>query len=964
MPYIKNARGARIRYAPTKIASKLSEIYFYVYSKGAIKYRSIIMDLTDKIHKRLESDYGSGDDVEWKLEDIRNVMEKELRKNADDIVVNAFILLNPPIIKKTSENEDDIFNSKSIFNKFEIDPVWSFVKEYTPKKTEIETKENLNNFGTEIKKGKSKPIQKDKTKKKITFQKRRSEWLKWWKSLSASVGVPFSFSILEDIVSRDDRPYTFDSDGWWEFWEDAIFESLKQDPRIFALLRVAQQRKIRSALVGQDWLDGTGLNQKEGESNKTLYLIDHPEASDLYRLLWKENMKRLDKAGIIDSRLLKVFDLDKLAVFIDPIRDKLIDWRGYQYLRLGGCLWDIPENHYWGLTIYPGLKTTKGSKEPPQWAWMRLAMALSINEEKPWDFVMDFYNQLSKLAIIPSESMLRQAGRKNPNFLEDKATRIEDKFESIYEGIHEAAVGTKWTGTVSMDWSKIRSVGSPVRNGVRKSKGIMQFSKAINEALLAQNRETDDKPVTMYLPLWHMEVLKLIKYREEELPNLQSVIGVSDLFMRRLRNNEDWTIFDPVYFPELNGNDEEAYLKAENKVFERKKINLNCAKVVSTTKLWNRLLSSLNKGMHSIVFTDSNKICDIFPNVAPGITGLDGVGLFPLPKSTDGELKWIKWPSMVVNLIRCVDSKGMPQLDRLNETIGLALRMMDNAINLSLKDNDQVTSDFRSICLGNVGFYEVIDKITKKEPTEKRQEIIKKWMGILTEAWSIAVIIADQNLAKQRGVANAYNLYKNDFKVFDPVQNLKLLQEMREGALRVHITPNTIWERLNKQVIDKGSRFISKSCWAPFNNLAAIAGVSPGGIGSLKPVENIEDEKGKSRWVPTPILLNCCHNDTDNIKEYAKSIKKPNNYNVWHENIKSLSHPKEEAWRNLLEQASLIRPWNDQGISVTLPLKLSINRLNILLLEAWWHGLNVIRFDRPVVDTESSDEIIIDEDLT
>lgn len=966
MPYIKNTRGSKIKFVATSIASKLSEVFFYVYGKSAITQRAKIIELTGKINKRLSFELGSGDNVEWKLSDIRAITEKELKRHADELIVNAFILLNPPVVEKKKPTNDEEIHFKTSFSQFDIDPVWSFVYE---KEEIIKEKSNtnvLNQFGNDIKsKHKKAVVSNKKTLKRVTIQKRRSDWIKWWGTLASSISESFSFKVLENVVSRDDKPYTFDSNGWWEFWENAIFESLKEDPRIFPLLRIAQQRKIRAALVGQDWLDGTGLNQKEEErENKFLYLLDHPESNDLYRLLWKENMKRLDASGLLDKKIMEVFNLDKLAVFIDPIRDRLIDWRGYQYLRLGGCLWDIPKNYNWNITIFPGLVTSYNAKEPPQWMWMRLAMALAVKEENPWAYVMDFYNQLSKLAIIPSESMLRQAGRVNPNFLEDKATRIEDKFESIYEGIHEAAVGTKWTGTVSMDWSKIRSVGSPVRNGARKSKGIMQFSKAINEALLAQNRGTDDKPVTLSLPLWHMEVLKLIKHREDELPHLQSVIGIPDLFMKRLRNNESWTLFDPVYFPELNGNNENAYLLAESKVLERKKINKECVKVINTHKLWKRLLSSLNKGMHSIVFTDSNKGCDIFPTVAPGATGLDGVGLFPLPLSDDGELKWIKWPSMVVNLVRCVDSKGMPQLERLNEIIGLSLRMMDNAINLSLKSDDQVTSDFRSVCLGNVGFYEVIDKIIKKEPEENRHKVLKKWMEALTEAWSIAVIVADQNLAKQRGVAKACITYKSDFRVFDPKKNMEALKIMRDGALRFSIKPNEVWDKLNKQVSEKGSRFITKNCWAPFNNLAAIAGVSPGGIGSLKPIEKIEDEKGNPRWVPTPLLLNHCTNDSDNIKEYAKCIKKPLNYNVWNENIKQLSHPKEESWRNLLEQASIIRPWNDQGISVTLPLKLSLNRLNILLLEAWWHGLNVIRFDQPLVTKESgiTDEIDIDDD--
>lgn len=949
MPYIKNARGVKEKYTSVKISTKISEVYFYMYGKKAIQYRSKVIDMTKRVYDRLCEDFGGDETSEWQLSTIRNYIEKEIKQKTDDTIHKTFVLLNPPIIEKVVKNEDLLdYSTRNVLGNFEIDPVWNIVVErefieYIP-----DNNESLVDLGIKVKEknNTNRNIKKKKTgRQKIQISKRRSEWILFWKQLGLTTEKVFNVEVLERIVSREDRTYTFDSEGWWIFWENAIFEAIKEDPRLFVLLRIAQQRKVRACLTGQDWLDGTGLNQKSEETLNSLYLLDHAEKNDLYRLLWKENMKRLVEDKQIDPKLTEVFNLDKLAVFIDPSRDSLIDWRGYQYLRLGGCLWDIPGDYNWNIVTYPGLKTLKGAKEPPQWTWMRLAMALSLEEKRPWDYVLDFYNQFSQLAIIPSESMLRQAGRKYANFLEDKSIKVEDKFESIYEAIHQAAVGTKWTGTVSMDWSKVRAIGSPVKNGVRKSRGILQFAKTINESLLAQNRTTDDKPVTMCLPLWHLEVIKLIKDKDSEIPNIQSVIYISDLFMKRLMNNESWTLFDPVFFPELQKGGEAAYLEAESLIEERKKIYKGCAKKISSQKLWARLLNNLRNGSHSIVFEDSNKAYNIFPHIAPGITGLDGVGLFPMPETKDNLLSTIKWPSMAVNLLKCVDSKGMPQLDKLNEIVTLTLRMMDNAINLSLKDEDTITDEFRSICLGNIGFYEAIDKILENQEDDKAT-VLNRWVSGLTEAWSISLMIGDQALVKERGPAKAYKKYKDDFEVFDPVRNMEKLKNIRSGALRLNIKPNPVWANLNKQAESSGYRFINKSCWAPFKNMAGIAGVSPGGIGSLQPVENIEDEKGISRWIPTPLLLGKCFSTPDKIKDYNKSMKQPDISRVWEQSIKEVAYPNEENWKSLMEQASLIRPWNDQGVSVTLPIGLPINRLNILIQEAWWYGLNVIRFEK------------------
>lgn len=964
MPYIKNSRGVKEKYTPVKISKTLSELYFYMYGKKAIQYRGKVIEMTKRIYDRLSDKFGDDETSEWPLAEIRNYTEREVRQNTNETIHKTFLLLNPPIIdRKNKEEDEDLlgYSSRNILGNFEIDPVWNVITEQEFVEPVFENNETLLDLGTTIRIKKARTAKPEKKKKegilRIHIAKRRSDWIQFWKRQSVLTDQVFNIGVLEKIVSREDKPYTFDSEGWWIFWENAIFEAIKEDPRLFVLLRLAQQRKARACLVGQDWLDGSGLNQKEGDIPTTLYLMDHSEQNDLYRLLWKENMKRLSEEGQIDSVLLETFNLDKLSVFIDPGRDKLIDWRGYQYLRLGGCLWDIPSNHNWNVITYPGIKTQKGSKEPPQWAFMRLAMALCVNEAKPWDFVLDFYNQFSQLTIIPSESMLRQAGRKNANFLEDKSTKVEDKFESIYEAIHQSAVGTKWTGTVSMDWSKVRSVGSPVKNGVRKSRGILQFAKTINESLLAQNRTTDDRPVTMALPLWHLEVLKLIRNKEEQIPNLQSVIYVSDLFMKRLMNNEPWTLFDPVFFPELQQGSSDGYLLAESLADERMKIYSGCVKKISSQKLWGRILNNLRKGEHSLVFEDSNKAYEFFPKIAPGITGLDGVGLFPLPASKDNELSWIKWPSMAVNLLKCIDEKGMPQLDKLNEIVSFSLRMLDNAITLSISEQDKITHDFRSICLGNIGFYEAIDKIIENQDDD-RTSVLNQWISGLTEAWSMAILIADQELVKERGAAKACELYKSDLSLFDPIKNMEKLKEMRGGALKINIKQNPVWNSLNKQAEISGYRFINKSCWAPFKNMAGIAGVSPGGIGSLQPVENIEDEKGISRWIPTPLLLNKCFSYPDKIKEYNKSMKQPGVPRVWESSIKDVAYPNEENWKMLMEQAALIRPWNDQGVSVTLPIGLPVNRLNILIQEAWWYGLNVIRFEKALkrIENKNNDE--------
>lgn len=962
MPYIITEKGSKINYTPNKIANIISTIYERVYGKSVINYRSTIINKTQDVLTELSNLYGNDKDSLWQLNDIHNVIKKILQKeNNIQINLQTNDLLYSANKKSSPEKEDKFY----INDKFAVNPTWniSVLRDFEIDKPDDDI---LINLGSNIKR--NTVSRKIKTGiRKVQITKRRSDWIKWLKSLAYNSEQHFSIEALEKIFNASNTTYTFNSDGWYSFIENNVFEAIKEDPRLFAFLRIIQQRKARANIIGQDWLDGSDLNIKPEEKSRKLFLLEHPDSDDIYRALWIKNIQRLAKAKKIDPRFVseRIFDLNKIANMIDPSKDILIDWRGYQYLRNGGCLWEIPEGFQWELIAYPKMKAQVSAYEPPQWTWMRLAMSLALNEKDPQSHVFDFYSMVSKLAILPSETMLREAGKITPNFLEDKSIRIDDDFDSIYGAINQAAVNTKWTGTVALDWRNIRSTGSSIRDGIRVSKGITPFLDIINMSLLSQGRPLNDNPVTSLVPIWHLETIKLLKTKENKYSNIQTVFTVSDLFMKRLFKNEKWTLFDPAFFPELKIGDELSYLKAEEASIERKKKNLQCSKTISSQKLWKRLLSALKQGQIFIVFEDSNKVYDVFPKTAPNIQGLDGVGSFPLSsdKAKEGQLNWTAWPSMAVNLVSFIDNSGKPLLDVLEKTVFTALRMMDNAISLSTKQQSFSVNHYRPICLGNIGFNDAVNKIIymdKTDTIENPEENLLNWTSGLAEAWAMAVISGDQQLCKERGAAPAFLENNKDVFTFNPIESINLLRFRRNNSLRINLKTNTSWDSIISQLKNNGHRFTSRSCWAPFKSLAAIAGVSPGGIGSVSPIEFIEDITGKERLIPTPLLFKRALKEPSKIKSYNKCLKYPMNINRWDSEIREIAFPNQQTWRKLMEQASLVRPWIDQGVSLTLPLGLNIEKLNILLQEAWWSGLNVVRFELNQINNQEEDTESLD----
>lgn len=950
MPYVRSSRGSRSQFLPTKVANTISKAYAHVYGTQAAVMRPRVLEHTDAVVQHLRSTLGADPSSEWPRKAIREAIERELRQNANVDVQEAFFDQNPT----TGKVRDERRAAERGWTGFpalpasdeepdEINPTWN-VTVWRAMDTAQASAGTLGAMGRSMARAPRRPT-KTTGLRKVQVSQRRSNWFAWWRELSKQVGHPLDLVLFERTARRQaDGPMALDSDGWWTFWQDILFQAMKADPRIFGLLRVGQQRVDRARLVGQDWLDGSGLNDVPQEEPRQMVLADTTQRRQaaVYRSIWVENARRLASTPGIHPAWASTYDLKALARIMQPERDALVDWRGHQRLLNGGCLWSLPEGHVW--TVTGGIQVGVDAHEPPQWAWMRLAMSLALHEPRPREAVAGFYESISTLALLPSETMLRQAGRAQPNFLEDAAARVEDKFEAIYGAVHQAAVGTKWTGTVSLDWRAVRAAGSPIGGGQRRSNGIMPFLRTIHDALDAQGRVGADRPVTVALPIWHREADGFIEARHAVTPRLQTVLLVSDLFMRRVQESGSWTFFDPAFFPEVLDGTEAGYLAAETALAERKRQHPRSCRTMRAERVWRKLLRAMGRGAPFVTFEDADRPFAPFPESAPGVHGVDGVGALPLVPAGKGEdMAWVAWPSMAVNLRQCLGPDGKPDLDRLRTMVETALRMLDNAITAASGQHTPTVLAHRSVCLGAVGFYDAVTAASATSADDPA--LVRRWMAGLAEAWAASVMAADQTLRRERGAAPAWVDRAPDGDVFDPLGGVERLRAQRLGSLGMTPETSSDWASTRERVRAMGHRASARTVWAPFASLAAIAGVSPGGVGTLRPVERVIDEHGKARWVPTPLLLRSVLKDPDRMAELARTLKYPTKPKRWPESMIQWANPDAQGWRTFLEHASLIRPWVDQGVSLTLPEGLPLDRLSTLLQQAWWMGLSNVRLE-------------------
>lgn len=927
MAFVRNNRGVKSRFLVAKVANRITKTYFSVMGDKTAHFRKKIQEHSKNVYLKLQTEYGDDSKTEWSRKSISRAIEEELRENATFSIQERYLEeqeKKKPIDSSIDKSENwGKFEGYQEKNPDEIDPAWtvySYQKEktITPNKEISETLVDLGDLVKEKKKTES----ESSSSIQVT---RRSNWIEMWKDFSVLAKDPFDMELLEAQILRTSPSMRhMDYQSWWNYWQKELDTAISNDPRTITLLRVMYERMERARLTGQNWLAGTALTPKE-----KLHVSFENDGEEKYRYLWMEHIQ-----GIIEKEQIKefqVFDLERLAFALKPQRDRDIDWRGIQWMTMSECLWPISRDNW---ELLPNNPPSKDARELAQWAWMRTAMALAVKENKPDEAAIAFYEQMSKLLFIPSETFCREAGKRKPRFLEDEAGMVKDQFESIYDTIHRAAVGTKWTGTLSLDWREVRAKGATIA-GRRISQGPLGFTHSINSMLVAQGRQGDEKPVTIILPIWHRDIEEMIK-EVAQLNRLQFVISIPDIFFEYMKKGKHWLLLDPAAFPSLitgKGDFKEAEYQWEQSTHK----NNQTSKVVDPHKLWKKILKLMESGKLFVSFEDSDKAFSPFPESAPPVGGIDGVGA--LPVQNNSQEPFISWPAGAVNLSKFVNNDGKIETDMMKDTSYIALRMMDNAIILSENEVNSITSKYRAICLGAVGFFEAVNKGTAHTTEDKDLSIA--WTSGLAEMWSSTVLVADQSLRKERGAAPAFKT-QSDARTFNPLGFIEELRERRKGNLGHRPKPEGKW---GTEKFKKGHRFSVRTVWAPYIGASKIAGVTPGGMGTLRPVEKVLDERGIFRVCPTPLLLDTLNQKSEELDSFRNILRYPEKPKKWPESIVKLSFPTSEGWNHRLTLAAHIRTWIDQGVSLTLPAGLSSDRLSVLIQQAWWLGLSNVRFD-------------------
>jgi ribonucleoside-diphosphate reductase alpha chain len=519
-------------------------------------------------------------------------------------------------------------------------------------------------------------------------------------------------------------------------------------------------------------------------------------------------------AGLLDKRLAQ-FDLDKLGRAFAAERDFKFGYLGLQTLY----------DRYF-------LHIDERRIELPQIFFMRVAMGLAINEIDREDRAIEFYNVLSSFDFMSSTPTLFNSGTVHSQLSSCYLSTVSDDLDGIYQAIKENALLQKYAGGIGNDWTPVRALGSRIKGTNGKSQGVIPFLKVANDTAVAVNQGGKRKgAVCGYLETWHLDIEEFLDLRKNtgddrrRTHDMNTAHWIPDLFMQRVSENAEWTLFSPSDVPDLHDKFGSAFATAYREYERRADLGeIRRFKRVSALQLWRKMLSMLFETGHPwITFKDA---CNIrSPQQHVGVVHSSNLCTEITLNTSATEIAVCNLGS--VNLMaHLIEENGKLALDqaKLKITINTAMRMLDNVIDINFYAVGSARNSnyrHRPVGLGMMGFQDCLHALRIPYASMEAVEFADRTMEtVCYHAYS-----ASSRLSEERGSYSSFKGSLWDQGVL-PLDTLNLLSEARGGQVDVDRGSTLDWDMLRTRIKQYGMRNSNCVAIAPTATIANIVGVS------------------------------------------------------------------------------------------------------------------------------------------
>ncbi|MCY1021482.1 ribonucleoside-diphosphate reductase subunit alpha [Pyxidicoccus sp. MSG2] len=503
------------------------------------------------------------------------------------------------------------------------------------------------------------------------------------------------------------------------------------------------------------------------------------------------------KHGLIADRLLQFVQANarKLNAAIDPSRNDLFEYFGLR-------------------TVYDRylLKNpqTREVLETPQEFFLRVACALSGDNARD---AIELYRLFSSLEYMPSSPTLFNSGTRHEQlsscFLLDSPA---DELDAIYKKYSDIAMLSKFSGGIGVAYHRVRARGSLIRSTNGHSNGIVPWLKTLDASVAAVNQGGKRKGACcVYLETWHADIEDFLELRENtgddarRTHNLNLANWVSDLFMKRVEADADWSLFDPKAVPHLTdlyGDAfEKAYAEAEAKGLAMRK--------VKARDLYARMMKVLAQtGNGWMTFKDISNRKSNQTGKDGNVIHLSNLCTEILEVTSQGETAVCNLGSL--NLGRMVVD-GKFDFERLRANAQLALKQLDRVIDLNyypIPSASDSNRRWRPVGLGLMGLQDVFFQLRMPFDAPEARALSKK----ISEEIYYAALSTSCDLAEQFGAHPSFP------------ETRAAKGELQFDSWGVVPEDTARWDALRQRILKHGLRNSLMIAIAPTATIASIVG--------------------------------------------------------------------------------------------------------------------------------------------
>jgi len=541
--------------------------------------------------------------------------------------------------------------------------------------------------------------------------------------------------------------------------------------------------------------------------------VSEAERTKAYQTAFVRNLKIGVDAKRYDKALLG-FTMEKIVEAIKPERDDLFRYIGIETL------------HDRYFVRVEG----KGVIEMPQMMWMRVAMGLAINEENKEERAVEFYNIMSQMRFVPSTPTLFHSGTPHPQLSSCYLNIVEDDLKHIFKVYGDNAMLSKWAGGIGTAWSKLRGTGASIKSAGITSQGTVPFLKIANDVTVAINRSGRRRGATcVYMENWHIDFEDFLELRKNtgderrRTHDMNTASWISDLFMKRVKEDGQWTLFSPdeaVDLTETFGKKFEALYEKYEEMADKGEIKM--FKRMKARDLWKKQLGMLFETGHPwITFKDPSNLRS--PQDHAGVVHSSNLCTeITLNTSADEtavcNLGSVNYPLHIVD--------GVFSEDMVKETVKTAMRMLDNVIDINFYPTVEARNSnmkHRPVGLGIMGFHDALYLLDIPFDSDACVEFSDSSMEII----SYYTILASTDLARERGAYESFKGSKWDRGIF-PVDTIAILEDERGVPTGTNRKERLDWSKVREAVKQYGMRNSNTMAIAPTATIANIVGVVPG----------------------------------------------------------------------------------------------------------------------------------------